>query len=170
MVLGQPVGDEQAVQHLLAGGAVELQEAAVARGQDVVVVGLQGDRRGQAARDIDQHEGRAPAGHGVEHLHGVEQPLAGGGGEHPHAGHRGRAGGGEHGVLGLQGDHAALHLLAFDPAGEGLDDLGLGRDRKGGHIVDPASRAPQAAAPLPVSSLRVMASPPVRPLPLRARR
>jgi hypothetical protein len=120
------------------------------------VVGLQGEGRGQAPGDVHHHEGRAPAGHGVEHFHGVEQTLAGGGGEDPNPGGGRGPGGGEHGMLGLHGHHAAVQVAGVDPMGDGFDDLRLGGDGEGRDIIHPASRAPQAAAPLPVSKRRVM--------------
>ena len=134
-VFGQAKGHEGAVQHLLAGGAVNLQKTAVPGRQDVVVIRLQGDGRGEPPGDVDQNEGGAPARHGIEHLHGVEQPLAGGGGEHPHPGGGRGCGGGQHGVLGFQSDHAAVHPTLVNPGGDGLDDLRLGGDGKGRHII-----------------------------------
>ena len=62
LVLCQAKGHESAVKDFLAGGAVDLQETAVPRRQDVVVVGLEGDRRREPARNIDHDERHPPAG------------------------------------------------------------------------------------------------------------
>ena len=50
--------------------------------------------------------------------------------------------GGEHGVLRLQGHQPARHLALVRPGRQRLDDLGLGGDGKGGHIVHPGESGP----------------------------
>ena len=134
-VLCQPVGQQNTVQHLLAVGAVDLQKAAVPRGEDIVVIRLQGYRCRKTAGDVDQHKGRPPAGHGVKHLHGMQQPLAGGGAEDPYPGGGCGARGGEHGVFRFQRHHTAGHFARVHPASQGLDDLGLGCDREGRDVI-----------------------------------
>ena len=142
--LGKPVGQQHRVDDFLAGGAMHLQESRIARRQHVVVVRLERDRAREPARHVDQHERHAPARHRVEHLHRVEQPLARGGGEYPHAGGRGGSGRRDHGMLGFEHHQPAAHLAGAEPLRQQLDDFGLRRDRKSGHVVGPReARAPR---------------------------
>ena len=74
-VFRQSIGDENTVQNLLAGGAVNLQKTGVACRKHVIVVRFQGDGRGKSPGNVHQDKRRAPAGDIVYHFHGIEQSL-----------------------------------------------------------------------------------------------
>ena len=78
------------------------------------------------------------------------------------ASRRGGAGGREHRMFAVERHESPGHFAAGKPVGQSLDDLGLRRDGKRGDVFDPASRAPQAAAALPVSSFLTMRASPFR--------
>ena len=141
-VLCQPEGHEDAVEYLLARGAVNLEKTTVARHQDIIVVRLQGDGGGQTPRYVNHDKRDPPAGYSVKHLHPIEQSLAGRCGECTHTRGCGCASSGDHRMLGLKGHHPAIHLADVNPIGDGFDDLCLGGDGKGRHVVNTSQTYP----------------------------
>ena len=61
LILGNPIGHENRIQHFLAGLSVDLQEAGVSRSQHIVVIRFKRNRGGQRPRHVHEHERNAPA-------------------------------------------------------------------------------------------------------------
>jgi len=134
--LGQAIGLQGSIEHLLAISAVELDPSGIALGEAVGLVGPEIPARAEGAVDFGHDNGQAAARGPVQHFVHQGQPLGGTGSESADpAG--GRADDRCHGgMLAFHAEKAPVEGALAAEFCQLFDDMGLRGDRVGRHHLD----------------------------------
>ncbi len=135
-VLGDPVGEQRGVQHLLGGVHPDQQPAQVTDDQGVIVLDPEGARIVEGPVAHHAHHRHAERGRDGEALHRVHPADAGRAAEHPRPDGGGVLHDLELAVLAFRDDVLGLQMAVGDLLGDRLHDRVVGPDRVRGHHVE----------------------------------